>query len=289
MADPAEPKTSGSVLLGWGMILLGMALSATLIVFGPDLAVNAEVTSEAGLTAIAYMIIFAPMAAVGLLFARVEGFAAFRLGAAPARWSLAGIALGFGGLAAATGFAALAGTLVREQAIHPAPGLLAAGFALIVFQTASEELFFRGWLLCALERRVGVVAAIAVSAVLFAAFHVLGGARDLMSLFNLLLGGVWFALLAWRSGGLLAPTLAHFGWNLGEELVAGLSPNPGVGPFGALFDWDLVGSPLWGGSEDGLNTSIGMAAVLAALIVPLVRQTTAPGVPAPRPPGRAAG
>jgi membrane protease YdiL (CAAX protease family) len=166
--------------------------------------------------------------------------------------------------------AALAGSLVSGTGGHAAPLALAAGVMVILFQTTSEEVFFRGWLLRALERRIGAIAAGGLSALLFAAFHVLGGARAPMSLGNLLLGGVWFGLLALRSGGLAAPVLAHFGWNASEELIAGLSPNPGTGSFGAIADWDLVGDPLWGGTEDGLNSSIGMACVLIALTLPLL-------------------
>ena len=32
-----------------------------------------------------------------------------------------------------------------------------------------------------------------------------------------MLGGIWFALLAQRSGGMLAPFAAHYGWNVAED------------------------------------------------------------------------
>lgn len=263
-------------------MVLGLTLSAVLILFGPALAMKAPIESEAGMTALIYAVIFAPMLLIGVAFAWIDGFSAFRIGEAPGRWAAIGLATGVVGLGLSAAFAALAGSLVAGPGA-PLGGAILIGVLMILFQTGSEELFFRGWLFKALDGRIGVIAAIAVSSLLFTGFHILGGARTPMSLLNLLLGGVWFGLLAWRSEGLVAPLLAHFGWNATEELVAGLTPNPGSGVFGALMDWDLAGSPLWGGTEEGLNTSIGMAVVLVALIVPLVWRPEAAATAEPVP------
>jgi len=276
LAAPLEPSTGArSPAIGWALIAVSVMISATLILFGPQIAGLMPMTSELGGMALVYAIIFAPMIALGLVFARLDGFSALRRGDAAGAWAGIGIASGMLGLGMAALLSRLAGTLVAGQGA-PLGGLIVAGVAMVLFQTASEEIFFRGWVMKALESRVGVAAAIGLSSLFFMAFHVLTGPRAPMTLVNLLLGGVWFGLLAWRSGGLIAPVLAHFGWNASEDLIAGLTPNPGSGPFGALSDWDLVGSPLWGGSEEGLNTSIGMAVVLIALIVPLVWRPAAP-------------
>ncbi len=108
----------------------------------------------------------------------------------------------------------------------------------------------------------------------------MGGWRDPVSLLNITLAGVWFGLLAWRTGGILAPTLAHAGYNWAEEMLFGASPNPGVGPFGALFDADLTGSVRLGGSADGLNASLLLTAVLIAIILPLLLRSPASAGPA---------
>ena len=59
-------------------------------------------------------------------------------------------------------------------------------------------------------------------------------------------------------------------WNGTEQLMLGLDPNPGVGSFGTLLDFDLTGPSIWGGSEEGLNASLAMSVALAVLLVPLV-------------------
>ena len=109
--------------------------------------------------------------------------------------------------------------------------------------------------------------------------HFFAAAKEPLAFVNLVLAGLWLGVLANRSGGLMLPIAAHFGWNGAEELLFGAAPNPGVGSFGALFDIDLIGNPLWGGSAEGLNASLSTVFVLAALLaacatwpVPLVRR-----------------
>ncbi|MET0246329.1 MAG: CPBP family intramembrane glutamate endopeptidase, partial [Sphingomonas sp.] len=73
-----------------------------------------------------------------------------------------------------------------------------------------------------------------------------------------------------RSGGIAAPIAAHFAWNGSEQLIFGLDPNPGVGPFGSVLDLDLAGAARWGGSAEGLNASVGMTIALLVVLVPLL-------------------
>jgi membrane protease YdiL (CAAX protease family) len=162
------------------------------------------------------------------------------------------------------------GHAVRGDTPAPAAGRLIGGAMLILLAVFAEELLLRGLLQPVLMRSMGPLAAIALTAVAFMLVHVVGGWRDPVSLLNIFLGGVWFGLLAWRSGGLIAPVLAHFGYNAAEDILFGASPNPGVGQFGALWDIDIVGSAAWGGSGDGLNASLLLSIMLAALIAPLL-------------------
>ncbi len=269
----------------WGLLVLGLAVAALAVVLGPTIAVATGVEAPIPLTALLYATIFLPMAAVALglgMATRTRPAA----GIARVRWSALGLALGIAGLLVAALYARLSGSAVDGQAASVS-GALVAGVIIILFQVACEELFFRGWIQPLLTRLAGVAVAVAVTAVLFAGFHVLGGARAPLTLVNLLLGGLWFGLLAWHSRGVLAPIAAHFGWNASEQLLLGLDPNPGVGDFGSVIDWDLTGPTYWGGSDEGLNASIAMTVVLIAFIVPLAWQrVSAPAALAPHQPGR---
>jgi uncharacterized protein len=186
-----------------------------------------------------------------------------------------GLALGI----AAQSYAVLATWLSNHLAdpINPAARgtilMLIGGSTLLLFQTAAEEFFFRGWIQPVLTKYFGAIAGIAGASIAFSLMHVYGGTRDPMSIVNLTLGGLFFGVLAWRTGGLAAPMAAHFAWNWSEQILFGLDPNPGVATFGALTDHDIIGSALWGGSEEGLNSSLAITFVLIALILPIARWT----------------
>ncbi len=197
-------------------------------------------------------------------------------------WIALGAAIGVGGLLLTLADAALAGTVSRGTGGFTASALL-LGSLVIVGQSASEELFFRGWLQPVLARSWSPAVGILVTAAAFAGLHVAGGARTPLTLVNLLLGGILFGLLAWRSSGIAASVAAHAGWNWSEGILFGLDPNPGAGSFGAVSDLDLAGPALWGGSAEGLNASIAMTIVITALVLPLAlggrisSRSTAPG------------
>jgi uncharacterized protein len=206
------------------------------------------------------------VAGVGGLVTRVNPL---RLGAKAWAALPGGLVLGLAGIGATVGYAALAGTLAPGTGGETAPALIAWGAGVVLLQTLAEEVYFRGWLQPALAKRWGLWPALAAAAVAFAGLHVAGGARAPMSVVNLLLGGLMFGLLAARGGGIAAALGTHFAWNATEQLGVGLDPNPGTGSFGTLVDRELVGSALWGGSDEGLNASLGMTFALLAIVVPL--------------------
>lgn len=149
------------------------------------------------------------------------------------------------------------------------PGVFLLGTLVVFVQVLGEEVLLRGVLQPLLTRAWGGLLGVLLTALTFTFIHVVGGWRDPVSLLNITLAGIWFGLLALRTSGLAAPTLAHFGYNWGEEMLIGASPNPGIGDFGALIDVDLAGPGILGGSVDGFNASIVLSFVLAALIAPL--------------------
>jgi len=178
--------------------------------------------------------------------------------------------VGITALAATLALAAAAGAVTYSNGKIASFALFLAGTLLIAIKASSEELLFRGFLQPLLCRAWGPMTAIIVASLAFTAIHIAGGWRDPVSLLNIALAGGWFGLLAWRTGGVLAPILAHAGYNWAEEMLFGASPNPGIGGFGALFDVDLTGPARLAGSADGLNASLLLTAVLTAMILPLV-------------------
>ena len=215
------------------------------------------------------LLVFLPLLLLGVVGGALDRRNALRPGARPGVGLALGLAIGLCGLGASVLYAWLAGTSSTGGAPSPSAGLLVWGLGIVLLQVAAEEVYFRGWLQPALTARWGWTAGIVAGALAFAALHVAGGARAPVSLLNLFLGGLMFGLLAARGGGLAAATAAHFAWNATEQLGLGLDPNPGVGSFGSVFDLELAGAPIWGGSDQGLNGSVGMTIALFAIVVPL--------------------
>ena len=178
------------------------------------------------------------------------------------------LALGAGAVALLLLIAWASGIATPADSFLPrvSPALFLTGTLLVVLQVCAEELLFRGIAQPLLVRALGWMPGVALAALGFAAVHFAGGWRNPVSLINIFLAGTWFGVLAYRTGGLLAPLAAHFGYNWTEEMLFGASPNPGHGAFGSIFDLDLSGSAIWGGSVEGLNASLVLGLVLLLLI-----------------------
>ena len=266
--------------IAWAIVAVGQGHASDWIVaaIGPARAQGDAALVETLFT----LLIFVPLMAVALVGAMIERRNAVAAGARPARWLGIGVVVGVGGLSVAVLYARIAGTLGPGAGGSASAGLLFWGLGVVALQTVAEEIYFRGWLQPALVARWGAAAGVAAGALAFAALHVAGGARAPLSLVNLFGGGLMFGLFALRGGGIAGAVGVHLAWNAAEQLGYGLDPNPGLGSFGALIDLDLAGRSWWGGSPEGLNGSIGMAVVLAAILVPLFASPSrSVGVPRP--------
>jgi membrane protease YdiL (CAAX protease family) len=267
--------------------LIAAAVAATAIVSGGQYVLGGMAASAlavlgmAGTEAVFTFALFGALLVVAILGLWLDGGRPGLFGAAPALRAATGAAIGLSALLATAALAALAATVTTGTGEAQGGVALLIGTITILFQAGVEEVYFRGWLQPVLVRRWGTTTGLLVASAAFALLHIAGGARTPLTLVNLLLGGLLFGLLALRSGGLAAPIAAHAAYNWAEQILLGLDPNPGTGSFGALFDFDLAGSALWGGSDEGLNASIAVSFVLVAVIVPLALWRR--GTPAPTP------
>ncbi len=265
-ADPLRSRMRPWLALAATAAFAAMCLMAA----GPLtawLSVGAK-GATAGTAALAELSTFLPLLSTALLGAWLSRSPGIRLGASVVTWLGVGAVTGGGVFAVGCLLAYIAGTVVTGQPVAAGAGLLIAGLAITFVQTLAEEMLLRGWLQPVLAQHWSRPIAVLTTAALFAALHLIAGARDSIALINLFLGGVLFGLLALRSNGLVAPVAAHFVYNVVEQSLFGLSPNPGVGVFGTVFDLDLRGQSLWGGSEEGLNASVALCIGLVWAIVP---------------------
>ncbi len=215
------------------------------------------------------IVLFGALIAAAMLWGVLSRHVVLAPGRSPLASGGMGAAMGIAGVLVATGYVALAGSLHWTITYaRPHILLLIAGTCLTLFQCAGEEIYFRGWVQPMLARGWGVWPGLVVTSLLFAALHVFAGVRAPLSLLNVCLAGLLFGLLAVRTGGLAAPIMAHFAWDWMESIGLGLYPNPGVDVWTSLWNLDMAGSPLWGGSAEGLNGSLAETFVLIALAVP---------------------
>ncbi len=259
------------------VLAASVILCALVVFFGPAAAErlmpvlgSSQQDNYAAIETLFSLVIFGSLLIFALIGGRLSKVNSVKIGRKPALMLPIGALIGVIGVVASASYAWLAGTLTYGTGSSGNIGLLLWGTAVILFGAAVEEIYFRGWLQPALAREFGMPIAVLLSALAFAALHVMGGARSPTTLINLFLGGLLFGLLAARTGGLVGAVAAHFTWNWSEQILFGLDPNPGVGNFGAWIDFDLSGPALWGGSAEGLNASLAMTLTLFALLVPLL-------------------
>ncbi len=261
-APPVEPVRA---VPGIGRVAGVVAASLiALLALGFGIGTIGESWSPAVQTAtMSGVMIALAFATAALAGARISG-----AGQRPLRWGALGAATGVGSVAWCALALSIGGRLPATA--EPAGWMALWGAAVTLVQVAGEEALFRGAIQSAIGRVAPRLAAITVTAALFACLHLPGAWRSPVSALNILLAGCWLGLLAERSGGLAAPLAAHWGWNAAELNGLGLYPNPGVGPWGALWSHDIIGSPLWGGGEEGLNASFLATLVLAAMTAALL-------------------
>ena len=273
----ARPR---SAFADWAMIVIGLGVALFTVAEPVRDAIGERITVDSIIAAnvLFYTILFVPLIVLSVVLGLLGRHRVLRAGENPLRWLILGLVIGAGGLATCVAYAWLNASLRRVPIDASVENHLLLSAAVVLLGVAAEELLFRGWLLGALQDMLGSSWAVLLSAIAFSGFHwwAGGATADVVSLANLMLGGLWFGLLAVRSGGILAPMAAHFAWNASESIGFGLDPNPGVDDLGALANYDLVGLPIWGGSAEGLNASIAMTLVLAALVIPLLPAFTRP-------------
>jgi len=92
--------------------------------------------------------------------------------------------------------------------------------SLAVVAPVSEEIAFRGFILRGwMSTRLGVVGAIVLSSLLFAAIH---GPNQLAVFISLFVGGMLLATMRWLSGSIVPTILMHATWNLGIGILIAL-------------------------------------------------------------------
>jgi membrane protease YdiL (CAAX protease family) len=107
-----------------------------------------------------------------------------------------------------------------QAALGNSVALILFWLSLTVIAPVSEEIAFRGFLLRGwMSTRLGVIGAVVLSSLLFAAIH---GPNQLAVFISLFVGGMLLATMRWLSGSIVPTILMHATWNLGIGILMAL-------------------------------------------------------------------
>ncbi|MDH7516623.1 MAG: type II CAAX endopeptidase family protein [Bacteroidota bacterium] len=91
--------------------------------------------------------------------------------------------------------------------------VLAGGAMLFLVVSLAEEILLRGYPFLVMERSLGPLAAVLITSVVFAFFHVWNPHIDTAGFVNIFLAGLWLGRARLVSGALWLPVGLHMGWN----------------------------------------------------------------------------
>lgn len=144
-------------------------------------------------------------------------------------------------------------------------------------QGASEEIMFRGFMIPAFNKRYKVAIGVAVSSILFSAFHSLNAGFTPLASFNLALIALLFALIYLYTGDIWMTSAMHTAWNLSQGNIYGLQVSGNLASNSIVSAvYDTNANPLITGGafgpEGGLATTTVTTIALVIVIVLLVRK-----------------
>ena len=209
-----------ALLLIWGALLGGP------IVYIQERLVGSGVSAPPPLRLLLETVALAAMVLAVWLMHRFAGHSttAVRAGGASAVGHLTvGLVVGLVLMTMVVVVLAIAGTLHRVSVPLPALLTLAMVCASTLLNSATQELMFQGYVLPLFERYVGTRVAIAMTAALFLLVHGPAAFTNLLPGINLYLAGVLLASAFLATRSLWFSTGLHFGWNVLEGPLLGLS------------------------------------------------------------------
>ena len=224
--------------------VVGLVVYGVFFVMGKDFssvgnALSALVSSQGIL--IFSLFLFAALTALTVIYlTRIEKRPLATAGIS--RGSIAGrYAAGFG-LGAAALLIVYAPVLVSEGVSYRGVTMLVPIYLLaFMVQSATEEIFFRGFLMTGIAKRIGISFGVLISAVVFSLAHALNGGYSLLGGIYYATIGAFLALLLLRTNSIWAACGFHAAWNFTIGLLGPIPLGSGLSPVDyAVFDTGAV-------------------------------------------------
>lgn len=144
------------------------------------------------------------------------------------------------------------------------------GFILFfIVQSFSEEIIFRSFLIPMIQHRIGTLAALIISSLLFFVVHLGNPNASWMGMINLIFGGVLMGLLFLKYKNIWMPTGFHASWNFVQSAFLGF-PVSGLEIY-SLVDLEETGNDYISGGAFGYEGSLISIIILVITIAYLLR------------------
>jgi len=145
------------------------------------------------------------------------------------------------------------------------------GFILFfIVQSFSEEIIFRSFLIPMIQHRIGTLAALIISSLLFFVVHLGNPNASWMGMINLILGGVLMGLLFLKYKNIWMPTGFHASWNFVQSAFLGF-PVSGL-EIHSLVDLEETGNDYISGGAFGYEGSLISIVILVVTIFYLLKK-----------------
>lgn len=168
------------------------------------------------------------------------------------------------GIMYATGQLTFAGFNLNMSGI----GVFLLNLLMWIPQGASEEIMFRGYMIPAFARRYKRVIAVAVSSIMFSAFHSLNKGYTPLASVNLILIAVLFALIYLLTDNIWMTSAIHTAWNLTQGNIYGLQVSGNNAANSVILTvYDKNCSALITGGDFGPEGGLAVTAVTTICIV----------------------
>ncbi len=145
-----------------------------------------------------------------------------------------------------------------------------------MIQAYAEEYLFRGLILERIRRTNGMIVSILCTNIMFALLHAMNPGMSIISVCNIVLFGILFSIITWKTGSITVASGVHMGWNFCNEMVLGL-PNSGLICRDAIFPCQISRESIWfhkvNGAEGGIAVTIILCITFGFMVMLMKSQT----------------
>lgn len=138
-------------------------------------------------------------------------------------------------------------------------------FIIFLIQCFGEEIYARGWTMTYFSKRHSIFVAMVISSIVFVVPHLLNPGIDLLSVVNIFIVGLLFAVLFLRFDNIWICGGVHTAWNFSQGIIFGFNVSGLTTP--TLMNFTQVGQNLINGGTFGPESSLIATVVFVVALV----------------------